>query len=267
MKKKVFTLIMTFIFLQTFAQIGKPVVVGGNQKGDDNATFEILSQNGTKGFMPPKFTSAQMATLQSTLGMINKGLTVYNTDENCLQSWKGNAWSECDAISLAKFTFDCSTATVTKGSYYAGVPTGTNNYIEITATVVKPGTYTFYTETINGVRFSYTGIVAAMPSGPIKIQIPAFGTPTDVNPAVAYRVYDQTGKEVCSASNFTIPVTENNADFKISCDNTQPVGTFTEDQPVDPVTNGVSLQLDVAESGFYSLHTDVIGSNGADTGM
>lgn len=267
MKKIVFTLFMLFTLANTFAQVDKPVVVGGNQKGDDNATMEILSKNGTKGFMPPRFTAAQMTVLQPALTMTNKGLTVFNTDENCLQTWKGAAWSECDAITLAKFTFDCSTATVVKGSYYTGVPVGINNYIEITATVVKPGTYTFYTETQDGVRFSYTGIVATIPSGPIKIQIPALGTPADVNPAVAYKVYDQSGKEVCSSSNFTIPVTENNADFNVSCDDTQPVGTFTEDQPVNPVINGVSLQLDVSDSGYYSLHTNVVGSGGADTGM
>ncbi|WPO78478.1 hypothetical protein [Flavobacterium sp. KACC 22761] len=266
MKKIIFTLITVFTLMQSFAQGGKTVVVGGNQTGDSNATFEIFSQNGTKGFMPPRFTENQMKTLQPTLGAANKGLTVFNTDESCLQTWKGTEWSECDAISLAKFTYDCSASGV-KGSYYEGVPVGINNYIEITATVVKAGTYTFYTETVNGVRFSYTGIVATVPTGPIKIQIPAIGTPTSVNAAVGYRVYDQSGKEICNVSNFTIPVTENNADFTISCDETQPVGTFTEGQPVNPVTNGVSLQLDVADSGYYSLHTNVVGANGADTGM
>lgn len=267
MKKLVFTLFLIFTLMTTFAQVDKTIVVGGNQKGDSNATMEILSKNGTKGFMPPRFTGAQMATLEPALNDSNKGLTVFNTDENCLQYWKGDEWSECDAISLAKFNFDCSSATAIKGSYYAGVQVGINNYIEITATVVKPGTYSFYTETVNGVRFSYTGIIATKSALPIKIQIPAVGIPTAVNSAVAYTVYDQSGKEVCTASNFTIPVTENNADFKVNCDNTLPIGTFVEDQPVNPVTNAVSLQLDVNNSGYYSLHTDTIGAGGADTGM
>lgn len=265
MKKIVFTLILVFALAQTFAQGNESVLIGRQGNGDPNATLDIDSKGGKTGFMPPKFTQAQMTALQPTLTVTNKGLTVFNTDENCLQTWKGTVWSECDAISLAKFTFDCS-ASATKGSYYAGVPVGINNYIELTATVVKPGTFTFYTETINGVRFSYTGIVADIPAGPIKIQIPASGTPTSVNSGVPYKVFDQSGKEICTVSNFTIPVTENNADFTISCTDTKAVGTFTEDQPVN-LTDGLGLQLDVSSSGYYSLHTDVIGAAGADTGM
>lgn len=54
---------MAFALMQSFAQVNESVVIGGSQKGDPNATLEVLSKNGTKGFMPPKFTSAQMTTL------------------------------------------------------------------------------------------------------------------------------------------------------------------------------------------------------------
>ena len=81
-----------------FAQSTDPVVIGENKKGDPNATLEVVSKNGTAGFMPPRFTTTQIATLQAKLTADSKGLMVFNTDENCLKMWLGTAWSGCSGV-------------------------------------------------------------------------------------------------------------------------------------------------------------------------
>ena len=80
-----------------FAQSTDVVVIGANQKGDPNATLEVVSKNGTAGFMPPRVSTLQMTALQAKLNTDSKGLMVFNTDENCLKTWLGTSWSSCSA--------------------------------------------------------------------------------------------------------------------------------------------------------------------------
>ncbi|WP_029272633.1 tail fiber domain-containing protein [Flavobacterium sp. KJJ] len=112
MKKKVFTLILMASAGQFFAQSIDPLVIGGVQKGDANATVEILSQNGTKGFMPPRFTTAQITALQSKLTTDSKGLIVYCTDDNCLKTWLGTSWSSCSGSTATQTALETTSTAI-----------------------------------------------------------------------------------------------------------------------------------------------------------
>ena len=90
MKNPIFTL-TTLAFLglsTTYAQ----VKVGDNPTSiNSSAAFEVEST--TKGILPPRMTSAQRNAIASPA----EGLTVYNTEVNCLQWFNGTGWyNVCD---------------------------------------------------------------------------------------------------------------------------------------------------------------------------
>lgn len=244
MKKFIYFISMFVIANFGFSQVGI-----GTEEPNPSAILDLVAQD--KGLLLPRLTLAQRDAINNPPA----GLTVYNTDGNCVQNWDGTKWSECDAISLARFTFNCSASTL-KDKYYEGVPVSVYDLIELNATVDKSGTYSFYTEPVNGVRYAFTSIVSQAGTTPIKIQIPAYGEP-ELQGTYNYKLYDQTGREVCP-NTFTANVIENNADFTIICSSIQTMGTFYENQQVNSVTNGVSIPLDVNTSGFYNLHTDTV---------
>ncbi|WKL49440.1 hypothetical protein Q1W71_06530 [Flavobacterium pectinovorum] len=250
MKKIVFTLIMVFALMQTFAQVTKPVVIGGNQKGDDNATLEILSQNGKKGFMPPRLTQIQINALQPSLDVINNGLTVYNTDEKCLQSWKGDAWTECNPVLIAKFETNCASSGI-KGTYYKDVPVTNDEYLELSVIVKKAGSYTFVAETQNGIRFFLSSIISTVSATPQIIKIPAFGTPTATG-TFNYNLLDQSGVAPCSPMSVT--VTENNAELNLNCGEAQVAGDFNEGKLVS-IKDQIILKVNVTKVGNYTFKT------------
>jgi hypothetical protein len=246
MKKIVFTLIMIFTLMQTFAQ----VVIGGAKVGDQNATLEILSQNGKKGFMPPRLTQTQINALQQSLAVVNNGLTVYNTDEKCLQSWKGDAWTECNPVLIAKFETNCASSGI-KGTYYKDTPVTNNEYLELSVVVKKAGSYTFVAETQNGVRFFLSSIISTVSAVPQIIKIPAFGTPTATG-TFNYNLLDQSGVAVCTP--MPVTVTENNAEVNLGCGEAQVAGDFNEGKPVT-IKDQIILKVNVTKIGNYTFKT------------
>jgi hypothetical protein len=249
MKKIIFTLTLILTLVNVFGQVNEPVVIGGQQKGDPNATLEILSKNGTKGFMPPRLSQVQITALQAALSATSNGLTVYNTDQKCLQSWTGDAWTECNPVLIAKFTFDCANAK-TIGNYYKDTPVSNNEYLELPVVVTKAGSYTFVAETQNGVRFFLSSIISTASPTPQIIRIPAFGTPTAVG-SFTYNLLDQSGSPTCT---FPVTVTENNAEFNINCSESEVIGTFDEGKPVT-IKDQIILKVNVTKAGNYTFKT------------
>ena len=89
MKKTLFSL-LTLAFLglsTTHAQVGI-----GTTTPDASAAFEIQSTD--KGFLPPRMTTAQ----RDAISNLAEGLTIYNTDVKCLDTYNGVRWINCNTI-------------------------------------------------------------------------------------------------------------------------------------------------------------------------
>jgi hypothetical protein len=254
MKKIVYTLIFSaFAAVQSFAQADGPVVVGGAQKGNANATMEVLSKGGTKGFMPPRLTTAQVTALGSNLDTASTGLTVYNTETGCLQSWIGTKWSECNTYSNAVITVDCASSAI-KGTYSLDKVVDDNDYMEVKVNVSKSGPFVFYSDSKNGVRFYLSTILEAGDNQ--VIQVPALGTPKAVGD-FTYNLFDQAGKALCAGNaDFKTTVVDNKAKFTIKCSETAIVGNFYDDVAADSQTLVVKVQ--VASAGNYYIKTDTV---------
>ncbi|UTN03420.1 hypothetical protein L0669_19045 [Flavobacterium bizetiae] len=251
MKKIVYTLIFTALTVaQTFAQA--PVVVGGTQNGDEHATMEILSQDGKKGFMPPRLTTDQINELSTNLAGVSKGLTVFNTDTDCLQFWKGTKWSDCSTYSNAEVEFICSQSTI-KGTYNVDKVAGDNEFMEVKVKVTKGGPLVLYTNTQNGIRFYLSTILDI---GEHTIQVPALGTPTAAG-ELTFDLFDQSANPICAGTaNFKATVVENKAAFTINCDQSSFVGTILEGSSASGQT--LKLKIAVSKSGNYYIKTNTV---------
>jgi uncharacterized protein (TIGR02145 family) len=89
MKKTIFTL-FTLGFLgasSTYAQVGI-----GTQTPDASAILELESTE--KGFLPPRMTTTERDAIINP----EEGLTIYNKDFKCLDTYNGMRWVACNTI-------------------------------------------------------------------------------------------------------------------------------------------------------------------------
>lgn len=104
------------------------VKVGSNPTTID-ASSVLEAESNTKGFLPPRMTTAQQTAIVSPA----KGLILYNTTLDCLQINKGTpaapTWECIGASAAPTATVDCN-ATAFAGTYVSGTAmSGTNNYV------------------------------------------------------------------------------------------------------------------------------------------
>jgi uncharacterized protein (TIGR02145 family) len=92
-----------------------------NTTPDANAVLDVSSTS--QGFLPPRLTTAQRDNIVSP----QPGLTIYNTDENCMEWWNGTSWYNACTGNIAGSiaTLDCgsavNTGTLTEGQAASGV--------------------------------------------------------------------------------------------------------------------------------------------------
>jgi trimeric autotransporter adhesin len=170
MKKIIILLLLVLCgTLQTVAQVG----IGTNTP-NANAALEVASTS--QGVLLPRMTTAQRDAIVSPA----KGLTVFNTTLNCIQTNIGSAGSpnwkclgkspSCNGTAIVSL-YTCSTAST--GSLIVG--SAVSNVTQtITATVTTVGTYSIST-TANGVTFAASGTFIG--TGAQDIELTATGVP------------------------------------------------------------------------------------------
>jgi len=81
--KSIFTFLLILLYFTTFTQ----VKVGENPNNLNNsALFEMESTS--KGFLPPRMTTAQRDAIQNPV----LGLQIYNTTTNCMEFYRPTGW-------------------------------------------------------------------------------------------------------------------------------------------------------------------------------
>ena len=80
--------VLSFVTSQMFAQ--GIAVNSDSSSADANAILDVKST--TKGFLPPRMTAAQRATLSFSLGAVQKGMLVADATDGHLLSWNGSGW-------------------------------------------------------------------------------------------------------------------------------------------------------------------------------
>jgi hypothetical protein len=198
MKKYIFSnALVVFGVLTTFAQIGI-----GTTSPNVNAALDVTSTS--QGMLFPRMTTTQRDAINSPA----KGLTIYNTTLNSVQTNTGTAespiWKIWDGRNPAtNGTADVSgytCATATAGTLSAGVAIVEGTVTQtITATVTRTGTYTI-TASANGVIFTKSGTFST--TGAQNIILQASGTPTNTGT----NIFTINTTPNCSFSRTTITV-------------------------------------------------------------
>lgn len=87
-------IIFSFVTLAFFGLSSADAQVAiGTSTPDESSLLELSST--TKGFLPPRMTSAQRDVIANPA----EGLTIYNTDKKCLQFFDGRFWLDaCEGI-------------------------------------------------------------------------------------------------------------------------------------------------------------------------
>jgi len=121
----------------------------GTPNPDPSAVLELASTQ--KGFLPPRLTTLQ----RNAIVQPAEGLTIYNTDKDCLEWYIASQWYNSCGDNLPAVVANYTCSTLETGTMTAGDPVyGVSQ--TITADVSAPGSYDI-SATNNGVTFSAKG--------------------------------------------------------------------------------------------------------------
>jgi mannan endo-1,4-beta-mannosidase len=142
-------------------------------------------KSSSKGFLPPRMTTEQRSSIQNPAD----GLTIYNSDLNCLEFYAGiaNGW-HCPCLSFG--TISCLN-TVVNGVCVAGIPMTTSNTVAITVSSTTTGGYNISTNTVNGFRFAKMGTFTTI--GAQVILLNGSGTPVAADTTTFTVTYGASG--------------------------------------------------------------------------
>ena len=207
-----------------------------------SAVLNVVSKN--KGLLIPELTEEQRDSIASPAD----GLIIYNIEEGCYDYYNAQRsdWeSLCGGAGAAKFSIECDLVEV-NGTYVAGTPLSSANYLTVPINVTTPGSFTLVGSTANGYSFAYSSTVTA--KGQYFINMPALGTPEtaqDDNVMITGSV------DTCYT---TVPVQSNIATYDILCSSIVVNGTYIKGTPLDG-TNSITMNVTVGSSGYYYIST------------
>jgi hypothetical protein len=155
---------------------------------------------------------------------------------------------------------DCLPKTVA-GIYEAGKAlNGTTDYIEVQVDVTTTGSYTIYTDTVNGIWFRAVGVFTATGLNTVKLK----GSGNSANAGVNVYLINY-GNTDCSVAITTLPAgAANPAVLTLSgapnaCMVSNTAGSYIVGVPLD-ISNTVTIEVNVTSLGTYTVTTPV--SNG-----
>ncbi|MCZ7593713.1 MAG: hypothetical protein M5U16_01455 [Hyphomicrobium sp.] len=123
-------------------KVGESLVIGDTTAADNTSVLDLRSTS--KGFLPPRMTSAQRDAIASPA----TGLTIYNTTTNAIETYNGTQWISGAAVSTAPaFASILSAATTVPATTWIKIPFDgevfdtNNNFASGRFTPTVPGKY------------------------------------------------------------------------------------------------------------------------------
>ena len=247
MKKNVSIFVVALLTLfvnHSYAQ----VTIGELTPPDPSAVLQIIAPGFDKGVLVPLLTEAQRDSIADPAD----GLLIYNTDENCFNYWNrsDSVWqSLCGKEGKAQYTVDCGSIQA-NGIYGDGIALNTSNFLRITVTVTKLGSYSFSAVSTpdNGYFFETSGTFYSL--GTFTLTLPGTGQPVrHTQGANLVDVSDDTPDQFTLSStgggvdcNFEVNVRSTAArpEFRIDCGSIEAQGDYFEDMPLSNTPGVVS---------------------------
>ncbi|MDR2222129.1 MAG: hypothetical protein LBE34_05245 [Flavobacteriaceae bacterium] len=283
MKKRI-NYLLCFVFTLFLSAMAFGQVVEHNTKIKDgsvsnsasipstNAILELESTS--KGFLLPRMSNAQRDAIPVKTRNEGSGLSIYNTDTNCLNYWskKAEVWmSLCGTLPPAVIAIDpavvCGKITLKtadkKDRLKQGQYLTPEDILYIDVNVGTTGTYDISTVTDNGYYFSATG--SFMNTGMVRVALRGTGVPingytgANTGDVVSFYLNGKNLGNLCPS--YKIPVDKDGTQFTVNCGGGYTaVGNYFIGMPVDPTKNYVDVTVNVTARGNYRISTAV--SNG-----
>ncbi len=157
-----------------------------------------------------------------------------------------------------EITGECLPKTVA-GIYIAGKNLGDTNFVQVEVEVAQAGSYTIFTDTVNGYSFKGSGNFTT--AGTTTVKLTGSGKPGTAGIDDFIVVFDTS---FCFVSVAVLPgdIVGGAAVFALTnapndCGNAQVAGTFTKATALT-ATNKVTLNLDVTTAGTYTISTNTV---------
>lgn len=256
-------LIISFSFFTTFGQVGINTTTPSTITDLDVKNIVNGTDTIPRGIMIPRMSESLRNKIDVSSSNDPNSLLIYNTTEDCYNYYsKSDAeWkSLCGANGKAVFTIDCSTVAA-KGLYSNDLELDATNYIEMTVTVTKAGSYniTGLPSVDNGYYFSLSGEFAA--PGKFKIVLPGSGTPTKSTPSGEKGdqiVISSNGIKLCDNLYIEIQDSSIKPGYSITCVSARTNGTYAVGTAL---TSANTIQLEVVAASYAAGARYVISTN------
>lgn len=272
MSKRFFLLILISVLFSTlYAQVGV-------NTESPNALTELDVRNivnGTdtipKGIVIPRLRTIQRDRIDISDVNLGNGVMIYNIDEDCYNYYnkiEGEWKSICGKIGKATFTIDCSALKVV-GEYKNGQELGGANYLSITVTVTKPGTYSItatVTDPVNENGYYFTASGEFLSNGTYTIMVPGMGTPINYttpnfdNFTVALNGVRANGDDNACTFNVEVKNSAIRPRYTMNCSGTKVYGEYYEDVQLD-ASNYIEVVLNVEPTSYgatYEIETSEV---------
>lgn len=162
--------------------------------------------------------------------------------------------------SLQDSSGNCLSKTVA-GTYKATKSLADSNFIEVEVNVSQPGSYTIYTDTVNGYYFRATGNFNK--TGANTVRLKGSGTPAIAGTDDFYIFYDST---FCDVSVTVMPNAASSGGTAVyslkdntgNCLGSTPSGTYTQGVVLTS-SNKVDIQVNVTTVGTWNITTASVG--------
>jgi hypothetical protein len=241
-------LLLLFFSATAFGQVGINTTAPNSK-----AALDVVSKNNNTGILITRLTTAQRDAIGAT--STEDGLTIYNTDEKCYnyyQSTNATWLSLCGTYQKSTYTANC-TSIKAFGTYTQGTSLNNSNYITMSVTVTKIGTYSIIAKTTNGYYFEKSGVFPN--TGTFTITLDGSGAPvTGPQTDTLSFVYDGTIDTTCTSK--TISVLGSQVSYGITCGSAVVSGTYAKGIQLDYTTNTVTIPLsNVDTAGTVSIST------------
>ena len=238
--KKIVSIIIVAFFAFFVSHSYSQVKIGQLTPPDPSAALQVVAPDFDKGVLVPALTEAQRNAIVDPAD----GLLIYNTDENCFNYWNlpDKVWqSLCGKEGKAQCTIDCGAVQV-NGIYGDGVALNSSNFLRISVTVTKIGSYSFSAVSTpdNGYFFETSGTFYSL--GTFTLTIPGTGQPVNHTQGADLLdpVDDTPDRFILSSTgggadcNFIVNVRSTAArpEYRIDCSSIEAQGDYFEDVPL-----------------------------------
>ena len=182
------------------------------------------------------------------VNVLISGILLLGTSCKKEYSYEGGNTPSLASGSLKDSLGNCSNISI-KGSYAPGIAFTGNNYITAEADISNTGSYTIYTDTVNGYYFNAAGFATTIGLQAIKIN--GYGRPLVAIPALFTLHFNES---VCF---FTILPDSAMFNLAANCGAAIVNGNYKTGVLLD-TSNTVNILLNVVSPGPYSIQTPVV---------